>query len=136
MRRWELWGVDLIRTYQCFSEETRLRILNLLIEGPLCVCHLTEILGVPQPKVSRHLKALRDAGVVETERCYNWSIYRLPETRALILDANLKCLKKARENEPIFRTDLEKRIGLVGQIAADPNMELPEQIRLLAETCK
>lgn len=127
--------MDLIKTYQCFADKTRLRILNLLVEGPLCVCHLTELLGVAQPKVSRHLKGLRDAGLVEAERCYNWTIYRLPETPSMILEANLKCLKEARGEEPVFQADLERRLRLVGKLTSDPNLELPEQIRLLARSC-
>lgn len=127
--------MDLIKAYQCFGDETRLRILNLLVEGPLCVCHLTELLEAPQPKVSRHLKALRDAGIVETERCYNWTIYRLPEEPARILKVNLKYLKEAREEETVFRADLEKRSRLLGRIVSDPDADLPEQIRLLAESC-
>lgn len=61
--------MESIQVYKCLCDETRLRILNLLLEGPLCVCHLAAILGLEQPKISRHLKALKDAGAVETERC-------------------------------------------------------------------
>lgn len=128
-------GMNLIKVYQCFCDETRLRIFNLLLEGPLCVCHLTEILGVPQPKVSRHLKALRDAGALETERCYNWTIYHLPETPNPVLEANLKCLQDVLAEERIFQTDLKKRTRIVKRIAFGSGSDLPEQIRLLARTC-
>jgi len=40
--------MSLIQIYQCLCDQTRLRILNLLGEGPLCVCHFQEILGEPR----------------------------------------------------------------------------------------
>ncbi|MEX2382607.1 MAG: metalloregulator ArsR/SmtB family transcription factor [Opitutales bacterium] len=124
-----------MKVYQCFCDETRLRILNLLVEGPLCVCHLTEIIGVAQPKVSRHLKALREAGALETERCYNWTIYHLPETPSPIMKTNLECLRDAREEEPVFQADLKTRAAIVERIASGSSEDLPEQIRVLANTC-
>ena len=54
--------VDLM--FRAFSDRTRLRILQMLSGGELCVCHIVDVLGVPQPKVSRHLAYLRKAGLV------------------------------------------------------------------------
>lgn len=125
-----------MKVYQCFCDETRLRILNLLLEGPLCVCHLTDILSVPQPKVSRHLKALRDAGALTTERYCNWTIYHLPGTRNAVLEANLKCLQDVRGEEPAFQRDLKKRSALVAKISSKSNADLPEQIRNLVDACR
>ncbi len=51
--------MDLIQIYQCLCDPTRLRILHLLTQTPLCVCHFQEILGEPQVKVSKHLSYLR-----------------------------------------------------------------------------
>jgi ArsR family transcriptional regulator len=78
--------------FQLLSDDTRLRSLLLLQqEGELCVCELTHALGEIQPKVSRHLAALRDAGVVVDRRQGQWIYYRLhPELPAWarrILDA-------------------------------------------------
>ncbi len=62
-------------------EPLRWRIIELLAGEELCVCHLVEELGVPQPLVSHHLKALRDVDVVTTERFRYWTYYRLrPES--------------------------------------------------------
>jgi ArsR family transcriptional regulator len=64
--------------FQLLSDETRLRCLLLMRqEGELCVCELTHALGVIQPKVSRHLAALRDAGMVLDRRQGQWIYYRL-----------------------------------------------------------
>lgn len=127
--------MDIIRVYQCFCDQTRLRILNLLLEGPLCVCHLAAILDVPQPKISRHLKALRDAGALETERCYNWTICRLAEKPSPVLEANLKCLQDLRNEESRFTDDLKLRERTVEGILRDPCDDLPAQIRNLAKAC-
>ena len=125
--------VQSIKVYQCLCDQTRLRILNLLLDGPLCVCHLAEILKLDQPKISRHLKALKAADAVETERCYNWTIYRLGSKRASLLEANLKCLQDLRGEEPLFQKDLERRERTVSAILAGDCTDLPAQIRCIAE---
>ena len=62
---------------KALAEPLRWRIVELLAGEELCVCHLVEELDVPQPLVSHHLKILRDAGVVESERYRYWTYYRL-----------------------------------------------------------
>jgi ArsR family transcriptional regulator, arsenate/arsenite/antimonite-responsive transcriptional repressor len=59
------------------AEPLRWRILQLLSTEELCVCHLVEALEVAQPLVSHHLRVLRDAHLVETERHRYWTYYRL-----------------------------------------------------------
>jgi len=64
--------------FQLLSDETRLRCLMLMqAEGELCVCELTHALGLVQPKISRHLATLRDAGVVSDRRQGQWIYYQL-----------------------------------------------------------
>lgn len=65
------------RLLRALGDETRLRIVALLAHGELCVCHIGEALGLPQPTVSRHLSVLRVAGVVETRRDGAWIHYRI-----------------------------------------------------------
>jgi ArsR family transcriptional regulator len=59
------------------ADPLRWRILALLGREELCVCHLVEALDAPQSLVSHHLRALRDAGLVESERYRYWTYYRL-----------------------------------------------------------
>lgn len=68
------------------AEETRLRILALLAEGELSVSDLTDILGQSQPRISRHLKLLVEAGLVERHREGAWAFFRLAENRAGLAD--------------------------------------------------
>ncbi len=99
---------ELIQIYQCFCDETRLRILNALTRGPLCVCHLQELLGESQVKVSKHLGYLREKGLAEVERHQNWMIYSLPKRRSAELEANLRCLQDCVQSHSIFKDDLRR----------------------------
>ncbi len=98
----------LISIYQCLCDQTRLRILNLLGGGELCVCHFQRILGEPQVKVSKHLAYLRRRGLVTSRREANWMIYRLMDRPTPELKANLACLQDCVREDPRFRKDREK----------------------------
>ncbi|MBS4097099.1 MAG: metalloregulator ArsR/SmtB family transcription factor [Sulfuricella sp.] len=64
--------------FDVLSDEIRRRVLCLLLkEGELCVCELFQALDLPQPKVSRHLGVMRDAGVLSVRREGTWVFYRL-----------------------------------------------------------
>jgi ArsR family transcriptional regulator len=78
----ELAGPDLLKL---LAEPLRWQIVELLAGEELCVCHLVEELHVAQPLVSHHLRLLRDAGLVETEKWRYWTYYRLrPEALAAV----------------------------------------------------
>ncbi|MHB1380892.1 MAG: ArsR/SmtB family transcription factor [Thermoleophilia bacterium] len=63
--------------FKALSDETRLRIIALLLDGELCVCELMAILGLPQSTVSRHLAYLKNSGLVDDRRAGKWMHYRL-----------------------------------------------------------
>jgi ArsR family transcriptional regulator len=65
------------RFFQALGDNTRLRLLNLMVEQEVCVCYFVEILGSPQPKISRHLAYLRSAGIVSARREGKWMHYRI-----------------------------------------------------------
>lgn len=116
--------MKLLQIYRCLCDETRLRILHLLAQGPLCVCHFQSVLKVPQVAVSKHLAYLRNHGLVVAQRHEKWMIYRLPDQAPPELDLQLRCLQDCVQSHPIFREDL-KRLGKirgerewVGQVAA------------------
>ena len=100
--------MDLVQIYHCFCDRTRLRILNLLCEGPLCVCHFQELLNEPQVKVSKHLSYLKTHGLVESTREANWVIYSLPQQIPAQLKSNLACLQDCVREDPVFRRDTAK----------------------------
>src|SRR4051812_49639309 len=84
------------RLFKAFADPVRLRLLSLLADREVCVCHLHEALDLPQPTVSRHLAYLRKAGLVVGRKDGLWVHYRLAEPvgelhRAL-RDAVVPCL--------------------------------------------
>src|SRR5689334_11580002 len=72
--------------FKALADSTRLRILALLGNNEVCVCHIHDSLGLPQPTVSRHLAYLRRTGLVAARRDGVWMHYRVSPT----LDAVVK----------------------------------------------
>ena len=93
--------VPLDQLFRALADSTRLRLLNLMSEQEICVCYFIEVIGAPQPKISRHLAYLRRAGLVAARREGKWMHYRLtvPEDRhaASILKSTLIALKENNE---------------------------------------
>ncbi len=102
--------MKLVKIYECLCDETRLRLLNLLLQGPLCVCHLQAVLGESQVKVSKHLGYLKVRGLVTASRQGNWMIYALPApaNRSSELEANLACLQDCVQENAVLKSDLAK----------------------------
>lgn len=71
---------ELIPLFKALSDETRLRILKLLEEGELCVCDIVAALGMVQPKVSFHLKILKDAGLLMDRKQGKWVHYNIHDS--------------------------------------------------------
>jgi len=82
---------ELVSIFKALSDETRLRIVKLLERGELCVCDITAALDMVQPKVSFHLSALKDAGLIKDRKQGKWIHYSLNEKdlfrRMLLLSA-------------------------------------------------
>ncbi len=94
--------------FSALSDETRLRILSLLVRGELCVCHLEEILRMPQSKVSRHLMVLRHAGLVSWRREGTWVHYSLPEPKDDLHARVIDCLRTCLQENPQVRSDVRR----------------------------
>lgn len=96
---------DSLKVLQAFTDETRLRIINLLYERELCVCDLEAILGTAQTKISRHLAHLRNADLVGHRKIAQWSFYSLQGAGIMkfVDELVLGVLRK----EDIYRKDLD-----------------------------
>jgi ArsR family transcriptional regulator len=93
--------------FAALADPTRLRLLNLMKDREICVCYLQEVLKTNQPKISRHLAYLRNAGLVEARRDGRWTHYRLKEHNdelAKILSQTLIRLKR----EPQITKDFQR----------------------------
>ena len=84
---------DLETLFAGFADATRLRILNLLTAGELCVSDIVDILGLPQSTVSRHLAYLRRAGLVEATRELRFADYRLAKPVHPVHRSLLNCVR-------------------------------------------
>ena len=94
--------------FSALSDETRLRILALLTQGELCVCHLEDILQLPQSKVSRHLMVLRHAGLVTWRREGTWMHYSLPGPKDDLHARVIDCLRTCLQENPQVQADVQR----------------------------
>lgn len=105
---------ELEALFRALADETRLRILGLLLAGEVCVCDIHESLRIPQPKASRHLAYLRRAGLVDTRRQGLWIHYRLAEPSDPVVAAITGPVRHALTHVDVVRKDvdrLQKRTG-------------------------
>ena len=128
MLRWQAVKTDIVTLFQALGDKTRLRLLNLLAGGELCVCYLVEILGESQPKISRHLGYLRRAGVVAARRDGKWMHYRITRPadarQARALDCLLSIVADDRQMQR-DRAQLERACCAVRLPAALQNAPKP-----------
>jgi ArsR family transcriptional regulator, arsenate/arsenite/antimonite-responsive transcriptional repressor len=98
------------RTLKAFADPVRLRLLNLLSgeREEVCVCHLNEALGIPQPTVSRHLAYLRKHGLVVGRKEGLWVHYRLAKPKTGLHRILLGCLGTCLGDPEVFRQDQER----------------------------
>ena len=68
---------ELVKAFKALSDETRLRILNLLLERECCVCEVMQALDISQTRASRNLSALYDAGLLKLRKDGLWSLYSI-----------------------------------------------------------
>jgi ArsR family transcriptional regulator len=100
---------EIVKAFKALSEETKLRILNLLLERECCVCEVMQALDISQSKASRHLSALYDAGFLKLRRDGLWSLYSIDnEGMADYLAELVTAVRKALENNKIASRDRER----------------------------
>ena len=103
-----------VNMLKALSDETRLRIMNLLYEKELCVCDIMETLKITQTKASRHLSYLKNAGLVEDRKQAQWVYYSLIKNESnkfldnLVLD-NLRNTELIKYDLKSFDEWLERK---------------------------
>lgn len=94
---------------KALADQTRLRILNLLVQNPeLCVCELTDALALAQPKISRHLAILREAGLLQDRKLGLWVHYRLHDQLQPWAKLILLQLQQASQAELLYQDDAQR----------------------------
>jgi len=99
----------LTNIFKLLSDETRLRILILLYQEELCVCQLSGVLGVPQPRISQNLSKFRDTGLVTDERKEKYVFYSLKRENKILMDI----LNDIMNNIEAYSRLIEDRRGLI-----------------------
>jgi ArsR family transcriptional regulator len=84
-----------IKGFQALSDSLRIEVLELLSSRELCVCELTEILDIPQSKLSFHLKTLREANLVNTRQQGKWTYYSLNLPNMVALEQYLSQFRRS-----------------------------------------
>lgn len=109
--------------FRALADPTRLRLLNLIADKEICVCYFVGILGMSQPKISRHLAYLRRAGIVAARRQSRWIHYRLVPPRDEAASAILKeTLAHLRQ-----RSDMQKDLTRLSVASCGPEfVQLPQ----------
>lgn len=108
---------DLIKALKALSDETRLRILNVLLEKECCVCEVMQALDISQTRASRNLAALCDAGFLKLRKEGRWSLYSInKEGMKEYLSNMVEAVAKALKGNNVVEFDLErlKRAERVG----------------------
>ena len=105
---------ELETLFKALADTTRLRILNLLLAGEVCVCDIHDTLGIPQPKASRHLAYLRSSGLVDARKDGQWVHYKLSSSADPITSVIRDAVTHALGHVEAVKKDaarFEKRTG-------------------------
>lgn len=96
------------KIFKAMADRNRIRILKMLEVKPMCVCEVTEVLGVAQSSVSRHLAILRDAGLVIDEKDGMWVIYCLSTNTDDVIATVLTGIRRWCNEDPSIVSDKER----------------------------
>ncbi len=100
---------DLIKTMKALSDETRLRILNVLLERECCVCEVMQALDISQSRASRNLGILEDAGFLTAKRDGAWIVYSVDwQTANRYATPLAKLLRDSLDSSEVIAQDKER----------------------------
>lgn len=111
---------ELDALFRGFADPIRIRILNLLVVGEMCVCDLVEILELPQPTVSRHLAYLRKAGLVAVTRESSFAHYRLTEPAHQVHRNLINCVRGCFVGIRSLDSERRRAVARTKQREAEP----------------
>ena len=111
---------ELAQLYKALSEETRIRIMLLLMQGELCVCDIQAVLDEPQSKISRHLAYLKHSGLLRSKRVGVWMHYLIKESADETCKAQLAFMGERLSTLPQYREDMKKLREFQKQKGCEP----------------
>jgi ArsR family transcriptional regulator len=102
--------------FKALADKTRLRVLALLGNNEVCVCHIHDSLGLPQPTASRHLAYLRRSGLVTVRRDGVWMHYRVTTTLEPVVQQVVRAAVNALVEIPTTNQDRKQFERSFGQL--------------------
>jgi ArsR family transcriptional regulator len=100
---------ELVKALKALSDETRLRILNVLLERECCVCEVMQALDISQTRASRNLSALHDAGFLRLRRDGSWALYSIDREEMKEHFSDLvEAVRKGLEGNELVTLDRER----------------------------
>ena len=100
---------NLISAMKALSDETRLRILNLLLERECCVCEVMQVLDISQSRASRNLGILEKAGFLKSRRIGTWMLYSIDwRTENRSISSLAESLRNVLVNDETLKRDIER----------------------------
>jgi ArsR family transcriptional regulator len=100
---------DFVKLFKALSDETRLRILNILLKRECCVCEAMQALDISQTRASRNLAALYEAGFLKLRKDGSWSLYYIDmdDMNEFVADL-VQAVAKAMEGNKVLEQDRER----------------------------
>lgn len=115
--------MNLEKILKALADGNRLRIMNLLFEGELCVCEIEETLGLSQTNVSRHLNKLTIAGLLDSRKEAQWVFYSVNGNFSREHSALAKYLKTSFEKNETYRLDIDKLLKTKNEAVSSTTLQ-------------
>ncbi|MBX3742078.1 MAG: winged helix-turn-helix transcriptional regulator [Akkermansiaceae bacterium] len=107
---------NIVSFAKALGDTTRWRIVRMVMDEPLCVCELADILDMPQSSVSSHVQIIRKAGLLESEKCEKWTYFRVEAKYLKVIQAMENLFSAAggdewNDDQAKMAKRLEERVG-------------------------
>ena len=104
-----------IQKFKALGDENRFRILMMLLEKPLCVCELLEVLDIKGGTISAHLKLLKNAGLINQKKEGRWIVYSIASEEVKLF---LTEIREKLEDKTIIRKDKIKIVDINREVCS------------------
>lgn len=122
MKTWKAFDLELF--FSALSDRTRLRMLNLMRDGEVCVCFFAEALNTNNPKISRHLAYLKRAGLVTARREGKWMHYKISAPKNANAAEILTFTMRLTKDDPQMLAD---NLALL-KVCCSPRVQITRQL--------
>lgn len=103
----------LVAFAHALADETRLRIVHLILNEALCVCEIADILGMPQSSVSSHVQVIRKAGLLNSERRGKWVYYRMASRHRKLVQTLNTFFAVSNTLDTVLRADAASAVARI-----------------------